>query len=165
MVRKKRTLAVKPTKTAGIEVTLLSKAALEPLQIKGKYKKYDDPVLMNGLQGISVTPTVDKTKQSVVIKDSPKYVNVDLINEAPVPISFLWKEKGKGHAVTVKPGDTKRQEIVLLAQEAYSPLEITAKRTDTDSSVHVNKKDQVSFTPSLTKPLNAVIATFKPNDL
>ena len=160
---KKRKLEVKPTKTAGIEVALVSEAALEPLEIKGKYKKYDDPVLMNGLQSISLTPTIDKTKQSVVIKDAPKYVSVDLINKATVPVSFLWKEKGKEQVKSVKPGDKKQQEIVLLGQEAYTPLEITAKRTATDSPVLVNKRDQVFFTPSLSKPLNAVTATYKPN--
>ena len=160
---KERKLEIKPTKIAGIEVTLVSGAALEPLEIKGKYKKYDDPVLLNDAQSILLTPTVDKAKQSVVIKDAPKYVNVDLINKATVPVSFLWKETGKEQVIAVKPGDKKRQEIVLLGQEAYTPLEITAKTTGTDSPVHVNKRDNVFFTPSLSKPLNAVTATYKPN--
>eukprot|EP00112_Aurelia_sp_Birch-Aquarium-sp1_P015441 Seg3419.4 transcript_id=Seg3419.4/GoldUCD/mRNA.D3Y31 product="hypothetical protein" protein_id=Seg3419.4/GoldUCD/D3Y31 len=159
---KKKTLEVQPTKTAGIEISLVSMAALEPLEIKGKYKRYDEPVRMNGLQSISVTPTVDKVKQSVVIQDEPKYIIVDLINKATVPVSFVWKEKGTEKFITVKPGDKKRQEIHLLGQDAYAPLKITAKRTGTVSPVDVNNATEVSFTPSLSKHLNAVIATNKP---
>ena len=156
---KKKTLEVQPGETVGKELISFGKEALKSVTFKGKYKKYDDPVSLNDSASVSITPTKEKMKYLVLIKDEPKHVLVDLVNNASGPISFEWKEKGADKTINVEKGKKKRREIVLIGEDAYKPLTITGKRSDEYFPVKVNNQQSVQLTPTLKKPLHTVIAT------
>eukprot|EP00794_Sanderia_malayensis_P005408 gene5408-6084_t len=151
-----------PGETKQVFIVPKQKDSSTPVSFTAKGKGIDSSVLLNGKESVELAPAKDGKISNVVATDQPKYMVVDLKNDASEPITVTWNDNGVNKNVDIQPGKTKRVSIVRKGVDPSGAVSFSAKGKTSGSPVMLNDKEEVILTPTNDKAVQKAVATDLP---
>ena len=156
---KQKTLEV-PAKFDGkIRAVLDGPDADKPVKFSAVAKSTNEPVELNETDSATFTPTLDEKKVNTAVAESIFYLDVEVTNEAPDPITVKWQEKGINKTMDIVPGKKKMVEMVFDGLKTDRPVKFDAVVKGIDQVVPLNRQDDVEFKPTKQKMTQKAVAS------
>ena len=108
-----------------------------------------EPINLNGTSSVTLVPLINQLVYEIVATDVPKTIDLKIINEVMGPVVLLWILKESPMAVNLPVGHTIDHSFTLKGFDARNNVEFTARRTDYDLPVSVNRTDKLEVVPRI----------------
>ena len=144
-----KSLEVQPDRSFLLEIVCSIANQCHPITFTATRKDTKEPVNLNSTSSVTLVPSVQQGVYEVVATDVPKVIDLKVINNVNGPVVLLWILKEQPMAINVAEGSTFYYNVTLTGLDARGKVEFTARRTDYDLPVSLNKMDKVEIMPRI----------------
>ena len=145
----KKSIYVKAESSSQTEVVFLSANKSHPVTFSARRKDSKESVNLNGSSSVKLFPSKTRFIHEIIATDVPKRIDLTIVNKVEGPVVLVWLLKDNPMAVNLNKAQTRFDTFTVKGVDARRSIEFTARRTDYDLPVNVNKMEKVEIMPQI----------------
>ena len=140
-------MEIKSGRSFHLEVVFSVASRSHPMIFYATRKDSQEPVNLNGSSSVTLVPSLEHRVYEIIATDIPKKIELEIINKVKGSVVLLWILEDSPMAVNIEEGSSIDYSLTLKGLDATHKVVFTARRTDYDLSVNVNRKEKLEVVP------------------